>query len=110
MLTVDMDTKVKLIHGFSNRTRLQILESIKMNEKTVSEIVTDIGASQSSISQHLSCLRDCGIIIGRQQGKYIYYALRNQHMRDLLSMFDTVLEDVGENVALCENHIDGCDV
>ncbi|MFC3418030.1 ArsR/SmtB family transcription factor [Salinicoccus hispanicus] len=110
MITVDLDTKVKLIHGFSNKTRLQILESIKMDEKTVSEIVADIGASQSSISQHLACLKECGIIIGRQQGKYIYYALRNQNMRDLLSMFDTVLDDVGENVASCENHIDGCGV
>ena len=38
---IDIDMKVKLIHGFSNKTRIQILESIKDQEKTVSQIVEE---------------------------------------------------------------------
>ena len=102
----DIDMKVKLIHGFSNKTRIQILESIKDQEKTVSQIVEEINGNQSNISQHLACLKGCGIIIGRNEGKYCYYSLRNQHIRDLLTMFDVVLEDVQNDVACCERHID----
>ncbi|MDW7613859.1 metalloregulator ArsR/SmtB family transcription factor [Peribacillus simplex] len=106
MQNTDIDMKVKLIHGFSNKTRLQILESIKIQEKTVSQIVDEIKGNQSNISQHLACLKGCGIIVGRNEGKYCFYSLRNQHIRDLLSMFDVVLEDVQNDVACCESHID----
>ncbi len=102
---MNIDMKVKLIHGFSNKTRIQILESIKDQEKTVSQIIEEIKGNQSNISQHLACLKGCGIIKGRNEGKYIYYSLRNQHIRDLLTMFDIVLEDVENNVACCEHHI-----
>lgn len=106
MLTADLDTKVKFLHGFSHKTRLQILECIKDSEKTVSQIVSGCKGSQSNISQHLTCLKGCGIIVGRQQGKFMYYSLRNQQVRDLLSMFDEVLKDVEDDVAACENHIE----
>lgn len=106
MQNIDIDMKVKLIHGFSNKTRIQILESIKNQEKTVSQIVEEISGNQSNISQHLACLKGCGIIVGRNEGKYSYYSLRNQHIRDLLTMFDTVLGDVQNDVACCDRHID----
>ncbi|MGE1165488.1 ArsR/SmtB family transcription factor [Peribacillus simplex] len=106
MQNTDIDMKVKLIHGFSNKTRIQILESIKIQEKTVSQIVDEIKGNQSNISQHLACLKGCGIIVGRNEGKFCFYSLRNQHIRDLLSMFDVVLEDVQNDVACCESHID----
>lgn len=100
-----MDTKVKFLHGFSHKTRIQILECIKEEEKTVSQIIEKVEGNQSNISQHLACLKGCGIIVGRQEGKYVYYSLRNQQVRDLLTMFDVVLEDVQNDVACCERHI-----
>ncbi|MEG7379655.1 metalloregulator ArsR/SmtB family transcription factor [Bacillus subtilis] len=103
---IDLDMKVKLIHGFSNKTRIQILESIKNQEKTVSQIVEEIKGNQSNISQHLACLKGCGIIVGRNEGKYCYYSVKNHHIRDLLTMFDVVLQDVQHDVACCERHID----
>jgi DNA-binding transcriptional ArsR family regulator len=106
METINLDTKIKFLRGFADKTRIQILESIKDQEKTVSEIVNDIKGNQSNISQHLACLKGCGIIVGRQEGKFCYYSLRNQQVRDLLTMFDVVLSDVQTDVACCERHID----
>ncbi|SDK26309.1 ArsR/SmtB family transcription factor [Lacicoccus qingdaonensis] len=106
MYITDIDTKMKFLHGFSNKSRVLILESIKEEEKTVSQIIDELGISQSSISQHLACLRGCGLIVGRQEGKYMYYRVRNKLVRDLLTNFDTVLEDIHENVHGCQNHID----
>jgi len=102
----NLDMKVKLIHGFSNKTRIQILECLKNEEKTVSRIIDEIKGNQSNISQHLACLKGCGIIVGRNEGKYCFYSLRNQHIRDLLDMFDVVLSDVQNDVSCCENHMD----
>lgn len=106
MLKVDIDTKMKFLHGFSHKTRIQILECIKEEEKTVSQIVDVLKGNQSNISQHLACLKGCGLIVGRQDGKYVYYRVRNQLVRDLLTSFDVVLEDVQSDVDCCENHID----
>ncbi|MBT2666158.1 winged helix-turn-helix transcriptional regulator [Bacillus sp. ISL-4] len=106
MVKTDLDMKVKFLRGFSDKTRIQILESIKEQEKTVSEIVEDIKGKQSNISQHLACLKGCRLIVGRQEGKYIRYSLRNQQVRDLLTMFDMVFEEVHTDIACCENHID----
>lgn len=100
-----MDAKVKLIHGFTHKIRLQILENIKDEEKTVSEIVDHLGASQSTISQHLACLRECGLIVRRQEGKYVYYTIKNEHIHHLLTIFDTLLAEVQTDIETCEYHI-----
>ena len=99
-----LDIKVKFIKGFSDRTRLQILESIKHQEKTVLQIVDEIKGNQSNISQHLACLKGCGIVISRQEGKYIFYSLRDEQVRSMLDMFDAVLGDVEQQVAACDKN------
>ncbi|RUS56958.1 ArsR family transcriptional regulator [Kurthia sp. 3B1D] len=106
MTITTMETKLKFIHGFSNKIRLQILEAIKFEEKTVSQIVEETNGNQSNISQHLACLKGCGLIVSRQEGKYVYYSLRNAKIHELLDMFDLVLEDVENDVACCQNHVD----
>lgn len=102
-----MELKLKFIHGFSNKTRLQILESVKDEEKTVTQIVEELKGNQSNISQHIACLKGCGLIKGRQEGKYIYYSLSNENIKMLLNIFDAVLEDVKTEVATCKSQIVG---
>jgi DNA-binding transcriptional ArsR family regulator len=97
-----LDIKAKFIRGFSEKTRLQILECIKEKEKTVSQIVEELEGNQSNISQHLACLKGCGIIVGRQEGKYVYYGMSNPKIKDMLDMFDSVLSLVQEGVAKCD--------
>lgn len=99
-----LDVKAKFIRGFSDKTRLQILECINDKEKTVSQIVEEISGNQSNISQHLACLKGCGIIVGRQEGKFIYYSLRSGQIKLLLSMMDDVFRQVEEDVAACERN------
>ena len=105
MIQTDLDLKVKFLRAFGDKTRVQILDFIKDEEKTVSQIVEGIDGNQSNISQHLACLRGCGIIVGRQEGKYVYYSLRNQEIKELLSTFDNVLGQIENDVACCKNHI-----
>ena len=105
MNQTDLDLKVKFLRAFGDKTRVQILECIKYEEKTVSQIVESIEGNQSNISQHLACLRGCGIIVGRPEGKYVYYGLRNQQIKELLDTFDDVLIQIQDDIACCENHI-----
>lgn len=99
-----LDVKVKFMKGFADRTRLQILEAIKDQEKTVQQIVDQINGNQSNVSQHLACLKGCGIVTSRQDGKFMYYSLRDEQVRSLLNIFDAVLGDVEEQVAACDKN------
>ncbi|NOU73432.1 metalloregulator ArsR/SmtB family transcription factor [Paenibacillus sp. LMG 31458] len=105
MATEVIDTKAKFIRGFSDKTRLQILECLKQNEKTVSELVEELQGNQSNISQHLSCLKGCGLIVGRQEGKYVYYRLRSEQITEMLNLIDLVFEQVGNEVDKCDSHL-----
>ncbi|MFC0211657.1 ArsR/SmtB family transcription factor [Paenibacillus chartarius] len=95
-----LDIKAKLIRGFSDKTRLQILECIKDKEKTVSQIVEELQGNQSNISQHLACLKGCGLIVGRPEGKYMLYGLSSGKIKELLMMFDSVCALVSEDLSL----------
>lgn len=105
MLQTGLDTKVQFLHGFAHRTRIQILEQLQSGEKTVSEIMDAVNSSQSSISQHLACLRGCGLILSRQEGRFVYYRLRNEKIYSLLEMFDETLQDVEEDVRSCRHQM-----
>lgn len=104
MLLAQYDVKAKFMRGFSDKTRLQILELIKNEEKTVSQIVEELKGNQSNISQHLACLKGCGIIVSRQEGKFIYYSLRNDHIVLLLNVMNDVFNQVENEVAACEKN------
>ncbi|TCP28897.1 ArsR family transcriptional regulator [Scopulibacillus darangshiensis] len=102
MNQINIETKTKFLRGFADKTRIQILDCLKNGEKPVSQIVKEINGNQSNISQHLACLKGCGIIRGRQEGKYVYYSLRNAQVKQLLQMFDDVLFTVESDVRDCD--------
>lgn len=104
MAKTSYEVKAKFIRGFSDKTRLQILESIKNKEKTVSQIVEELNGNQSNISQHLACLKGCGIIVSRQEGKYMYYSLRNEGIAQFMDIMEAVFVQVEEEVAACEKN------
>ncbi|WP_426448334.1 ArsR/SmtB family transcription factor [Paenibacillus sp. S-38] len=97
-----LEVTAKFIRGFADKTRLQILHSLIQEEKTVSQIVEEIGVTQSRASQHLACLRDCGIVEGRQEGKFVFYSIKSEDIISLLHMFEAALKPVESLVACCE--------
>lgn len=96
-----LNAKMKFLRGVAERTRLNILLTLREGEKTVNDITTLTGGTQSNISQHLACLKGCGIISRRQEGKYCYYALSGPHMLDFLNMLDVLMDEIGCDVACC---------
>jgi len=100
----EIELKAHFIHGLSNKTRLTILELLKLKEMTVNEIVEQSKISQSSISQHLACLKGCGLVISRQEGKFVYYQIKNDQILALLQLIDSVVEDTEEDIACCQHH------
>ena len=96
--------KAKLFCGFSNPSRLAILEALRAGSLTVSEIVKETGLSQSNTSNHLGCLRDCGLVTSFQEGRYVRYQLSDPRVATLLCLSDELLADVAKGIYECTRY------
>ena len=96
-----LSLKAKLLRGLADPSRLVILEALRGGERTVSELVVASGLSQPNTSAHLACLKDCGLVTSRQAGRFVYYAIADARMLDILRHVEDVLADVAPRVAAC---------
>jgi DNA-binding transcriptional ArsR family regulator len=101
---VSLALKAKLFRGLADPSRLAIVEALRSGEKAVSDIVQMTGLSQPNASSHLACLKDCGLVTSRQQGRYVYYSLADQRMEDVFSAIEGILADVAAHVYACTRY------
>ena len=82
----DMVYKVKadFLRALSHPVRLKIIEVLKHGEKSVSNLVKQLGVEQSSLSRHLLALRDAGILKSRQERTTVYYSIRDHDIFQVL--------------------------
>jgi DNA-binding transcriptional ArsR family regulator len=97
--------KAKLFRGFSDPSRLSILEVLRNGPRTVGEIVEATGLSQPNVSNHLSCLRDCDLVTTQQQGRYVHYQLADERVAQFLRLADELLADVAHGVYQCTRYV-----
>lgn len=83
--------KLRFLESLSDKTRLRIVEALKEKEKTVSQLVEELGATQSNISGHLRLLKISGILKSRQEGKYVYYSLRSEAIKEFLLNLEEIM-------------------
>jgi DNA-binding transcriptional ArsR family regulator len=96
--TTNLSVKAHFFRGFSDPSRLKILETLRAGEQTVGAIVTRTGLSQSNVSNHLSCLRGCGLVAAEQRGKFVAYRLSDPRVNELLTLTEMLLADVRYSV------------
>jgi len=99
-----IEIQAKLFRGFSDPSRLSILDALRNGALTVSEIVETTGLTQSNVSNHLGCLRDCGLVTANQKGRYVYYELSDERVGRLLMLADQLLADVTKGVYECTRY------
>lgn len=85
-------------------SRLAILEALRDGERTVSDLVAATGLSQPNTSAHLACLRDCGLVASRQDGRYVYYGFADAGVDDVLRGAETLLARAAERVYACTRY------
>lgn len=94
----------KLFRGLGDPTRLAILEALREGERRVVDLVDLVGRAQPNVSNHLACLRECGLVVARPSGRETYYALADERMEDVLVAVDGILDRVEGMVCACERY------
>ena len=91
----------RFFRGLGDPTRLRIVQLLLEGERTVSEIVRELGSLQGRISSHLMCLRWCGYVATRREGKWVYYSVTDPRVREILRLAQSMRRDHAESLAAC---------
>lgn len=97
----DVSAAAVLFRGLADPTRLLILRQLACGEQRVVDLTVHLGLVQSTVSSHLACLRDCGLVTMRPQGRASVYSLAHPEVIDLFSAAERLLTATGDAVSLC---------
>jgi DNA-binding transcriptional ArsR family regulator len=102
--TTDLTAAVALFRGLADPARLAIVRHLALGEHRVVDLTAHLGLAQSTVSGHLACLRDCGLVGVRAEGRASMYSLARPELLDLLAAAERLLEQAGDTVALCPTY------
>jgi ArsR family transcriptional regulator len=85
------ELQAEICQTLANPKRLQIVSLLKNGELSVGEMVRAMGVPKANASQHLSIMRQKGLIISRRKGTTIYYRLASPKITDACSIMREVL-------------------
>jgi DNA-binding transcriptional ArsR family regulator len=92
-----------LFRSLGDPVRLAIVRRLSQGEARVVDLVAELGLSQSTVSKHLACLRDCRLVTSRPAGRQSFYSVTPPSLPHLLTSAERLLEATGAAVALCPN-------
>jgi DNA-binding transcriptional ArsR family regulator len=98
----ETDLVAKYFRGLGEPTRLRILELLGQDgELTVGELAERLALPQPHVSNHLACLRWCGFIEARRQGRSVSNRIADERVEQVLELARALLADNAEHVAAC---------
>ena len=97
----DLAPAVALFRSLGDATRLAIVDELARGERRIVDLTRTLGLAQSTVSAHVACLRDCGLVEGRPVGRQMLYRLTRPELIALLRAAEEVLAATGSAVALC---------
>ncbi len=80
-----------ICHVLANPKRLEIIDTLRSRELSVSELVASLEISQSNLSQHLALMRQSGIVTTRREGLNVFYSLSNPKINQACDLMRQVL-------------------
>src|ERR671916_460194 len=95
-------TAACVFRSLGDTTRLVILRHLALGEHRVVELTAHLGLAQSTVSAHLACLRDCGLVTSRPHGRASMFALAHDvELLRVLAAAEQLLAATGDAVVLC---------
>lgn len=88
----------RLGRALADPTRCRILVALLDGVNYPGQLATKLGLTRSNVSNHLACLRGCGLVVAAYEGRQVRYELADPHLARALSEFVHVVlaVDTGE--------------
>ena len=99
---LETDLVAKYFRGLGDPIRLRILGLLgSEGELSVGELVALLGLPQPQVSNHLACLRWCGFVEARREGRMVLNGIADPRVETMLGLAQSLLADNAEHVAAC---------
>ncbi len=79
--------------AMANKTRIKVLDRLKNNEMRVDELADALDTSAPNISQHLSLLKEAGVVCSRREKRYVYYSICDKRIIEACDLVKEVMLD-----------------
>lgn len=96
-----LSIEAKLFQGLGDPTRLAILKALAARPLRVIDLCHLTGRAQPSVSAHLACLRDCGLVAGDVKGRETYYSISEPELIAILKASERIATKVGPQICAC---------
>lgn len=97
----------RLGRAIADPTRLRILLALLEEPGYPARLAEDLGLTRSNVSNHLACLRGCGLVVGEPEGRQTRYEIADPHLTRAIEELVRVVLAVDEGAPCVA---DGCDV
>jgi DNA-binding transcriptional ArsR family regulator len=102
---VELVPAAALFRSLGDPARLAIVRRLAADGPLrVIDLMEPLGLAQATVSKHLACLRDCGLVTSDPVGRASLFRLAQPALVDVLAAAETVLAATGNAVALCPNY------
>ncbi len=99
--TLSSEELASFFQGLADPIRVEILAFLLGGPKTAGEIVRHIGKAQPTVSSHLTCLRFCGYVEARREGRNVWYEILDRRVRTLMDLGEWYLRENAERIMAC---------
>ena len=91
-----LEARSKILKAMAHPSRLFIIDELSKGERCVCELTGMIGADMSTISKHLSILKNAGLVQDEKCGTQVYYRLKMPCIVDFLNCVESVMIKTAE--------------
>ena len=105
---MELSPAAALFRSLGDPARLMIVRRLAAGPARVTDLVAGLGLAQSTVSGHLACLRDCGLVVSEPAGRASVFRLAQPALADMLSAAEAVLAATGNAVVVCPVWGEGC--
>lgn len=89
--------RANIIKAMAHPSRLLIIDALAVKELCVCELTELIGADTSTVSKHLSVLKNAGIVIDEKRGSMVFYRLRVGCIMNFFGCVESVMESMARD-------------
>jgi ArsR family transcriptional regulator len=91
--------------ALSDKSRLMILDMLSCGELCACNILEKFNITQPTLSHHMKTLCECGLVIGRKDGKWMYYSLNKATIKQFKEFIKSITTK--KEHCICDG-VDGC--
>ena len=92
----------RFFKGLGDPVRLRVLELLQDGKKAVGELVYALALPQNQVSMHLGCLRWCGYVNTRREGRHVFYSLADARVTQIILLARELLRGSEVYLTTCD--------